>query len=85
LLVIPDAIVAAVSDLEKKISGQQREAMYFGAQGLILKFNLGLSTLLSGALLQFYGNPLGIQLTGPLAGGLTLLGALLSATFLSMR
>jgi GPH family glycoside/pentoside/hexuronide:cation symporter len=81
LLVIPDAIVAAVSDLEKKISGQQREAMYFGAQGLILKLNLGLSTLLSGALLQFYGNPLGIQLTGPLAGGLTLLGALLFSYF----
>ncbi len=71
IFIVPDAIVAAVSDLEKKLSGQRREAMYFGAQGFILKLAMGLSTLITGALLQVFGStaaePLGIQLTGPVS------------------
>ncbi len=74
IFILPDAIVAAVSDLEEKLSGQRREAMYFGTNGLLLKLNLGLSTVVSGALLQFFGDPLGIQLTGPVAGLFSLIG-----------
>ena len=77
LLIIPDAIVATVSDLEEKMTGQRREGMYFGAQGLINKINLGLSTVLSGALLQYYGSPLGIQLTGPISAIFILIGMLI--------
>ncbi len=77
LFIVPDAIVAAVSDLEVGLSGQRREAMYFGTQGLLLKVNLGLSTVISGALLQFFGRPLGIQLTGPVAGVFILAGLLI--------
>ncbi len=80
LFVLPDAIVAAVTDLEKHMTGQRREAMYFGAQGFVLKLNMGLSSLMTGFLLQYFGQtaaqPLGIQLTGPVAAFFILLGAL---------
>ncbi len=74
--IVPDAIIAAVADLERGLSGQQREGMYFGVNGLLLKVNLGVSTLVSGALLEVYGDPLGIQLTGPVAAVAVALGAL---------
>ncbi len=73
--VVPDAIIAAVADLEQHRSGQRREGMYFGVNGLLLKLNLGVSTLVSGALLQVWGDPLGLQLTGPVAALAMVLGA----------
>ena len=80
IFIVPDAIVAAVFDLESNLSGQKREAMYFGAQGFILKLAMGLSTLITGALLQWFGSsaaqPLGIQLTGPVSALFILIGVL---------
>jgi glycoside/pentoside/hexuronide:cation symporter, GPH family len=73
--IVPDAIVAAVADLERGLSGEQREGMYFGVNGLLLKINLGISTVVSGLLLEVYGDPLGIQLTGPVAAVAVALGA----------
>lgn len=75
--IVPDAVIATVADLEEGegLSGQRREAMYFGVHGLTLKVNLGISTLVSGALLQFIGDPLGIQLTGPVAAVAAAIGA----------
>ena len=73
--VVPDAIIAAVADLEQQRSGQRREGMYFGVNGLLLKLNLGVSTVVSGALLQVWGDPLGLQVTGPVAAVAMLLGA----------
>lgn len=81
LMIIPDAIVAVISDLDEKNTGQRREAMYFGAQGFVMKLNLGLSTLLSGALLQFFGSPLGIRLTGPVSALLIFAGMLIFTRF----
>lgn len=85
IFIVPDAIVAAVSDLEVKISGQRREAMYFGAQGFILKLALGLSTLITGGLLQFFGStalqPLGIQLTGPVSALFILIGVIVFSRY----
>jgi len=85
IFIVPDAIVAAVSDLEEKLSGQRREAMYFGAQGFILKFALGLSTIITGALLQLFGStaaqPLGIQLTGPVSALFILLGVIVFSRY----
>jgi GPH family glycoside/pentoside/hexuronide:cation symporter len=78
-LLVPDAIVAAVSDLEEKLSGQRREAMYFGAQGFILKLALGISTLVTTGLLAVFGGTteqsLGIRLTGPVAALFIIIGA----------
>lgn len=80
IFIVPDAIVAEVSDLEIKLSGQRREAMYFGAQGFILKLAMGLSTVITSALLQFFGStaaePLGIQLTGPVSAVFIMVGVI---------
>lgn len=74
--IVPDAIVAATADLELTISGQRREGMYYGVNGLMQKVNLGLSTLVSGALLQYGGDPFGLQLTGPVAAVAVVIGLL---------
>jgi glycoside/pentoside/hexuronide:cation symporter, GPH family len=71
--IVPDAIVAATADLEVTLSGQRREAMYYGVNGLVQKVNLGISTVVSGALFQ-YGGDLGLQLTGPVAALAALVG-----------
>ncbi len=80
LFVLPDAIVASITDVEETLSGQRREAMYFGAQGFVLKIVMGLSSFITGVLMQFFGetaaSPLGIQLTGPVAAVFILLGGL---------
>lgn len=85
IFVVPDAIVAAVTDLESTLSGQRREAMYFGAQGFILKLAMGLSTLITGTLLQLFGStsfqPLGIQLTGPVSALFILIGVIVFASY----
>jgi glycoside/pentoside/hexuronide:cation symporter, GPH family len=73
--VVPDAIIAAVADLEQQRTGQRREGMYFGVNGLVLKLNLGLSTVVSAALLQWWGDPLGLQATGPVAAVAVAIGA----------
>lgn len=81
LFVLPDAIVSSITDLEENLSGQRREAMYFGTQGLVLKAVIGLSTLTAALLLHFFGatatNPLGVRLTAPVAALLVLAGAII--------
>lgn len=85
IFIVPDAIVAVVSDLEVKLSGQHREAMYFGAQGFILKLAMGLSTIITGALVELFGStidqPLGIQLTGPVSALFILAGVIVFARY----
>ena len=85
IFVVPDAIVAAVSDLEEKMTGMRREGMYFGAQGFLMKMSLGISTVITGALLEFFGstaaNPLGIQLTGPVAAFFVLIGLIVFSRY----
>jgi GPH family glycoside/pentoside/hexuronide:cation symporter len=81
LFVLPDAIVSAITDLEAGLSGQRREAMYFGTQGLVLKIMMGLSTFVTGVMMQIFGNtvatPLGVQLTGPVAAFFVIIGGIL--------
>ena len=81
IFVVPDAIVAAVSDLEERLTGQRREGMYFGAQGFVSKLAIGLSSVITGFLLDYFGKtaaqPLGIQLTGPVAALFVLIGAII--------
>lgn len=73
--IVPDAIVAAVADVGQRDTGERREGMFYGVQGLTLKLNLGVSTLVSAGLLQFAGDPLGVELTGPVAGVALAIGA----------
>jgi GPH family glycoside/pentoside/hexuronide:cation symporter len=78
LLVLPNAALADCVDLDSRHTGTRREAMYFGAQGFLLKVNLGLSTAvlaaLMGALGRDPGNDLGIRLSGPVAAVVVLAG-----------
>lgn len=77
VLIIPDAIVATISDMEENITGQRREGMYFGAQGFVQKLNLGLSTVVTTGLVQIFGTTLGLQLTGPVASLVILIGLII--------
>jgi glycoside/pentoside/hexuronide:cation symporter, GPH family len=80
LFVLPDAMVSSITDMEVNLSGQRREAMYFGTQGLVLKMMMGLSTLVTGTMMQLFGNtiasPLGIRLTGPVAALFVIIGGI---------
>jgi glycoside/pentoside/hexuronide:cation symporter, GPH family len=75
LFLLPSALIAAVADYGYRRTGTREEAMYFGVYLFVVKLNLGVSVVLSGLLLQVVGTPLGIQVTGPIAGVGALLGA----------
>jgi GPH family glycoside/pentoside/hexuronide:cation symporter len=84
LLAVPNAMLADVCNASAKRTGQKREAMFFGAQGLLQKVSLGLSTGLLGFLVDRFGRsaqePLGVKLSGPMASI-----ALLAAAFFFFR
>jgi glycoside/pentoside/hexuronide:cation symporter, GPH family len=68
LFIVPNALVADLTDLDEKFTGLRREAIYFGTQGLFLKIDLGVSSVLMTQMFALYGysvaHPLGIRLTG---------------------
>ena len=76
-LALPNAMLSDICNAATKRTGEQREAMFFGAQGFLQKINLGISTGIFGLLLSLgrsVDNPLGIRLAGPVAA-VTLVGA----------
>ncbi len=79
LSAIPNAMVADEVDRDAQATGQNKAALFFGMQGLIVKLSAGLAGALLGYLLAQFGysqvQPLGIQLVGPISG-LLMLGAL---------
>jgi glycoside/pentoside/hexuronide:cation symporter, GPH family len=75
LFVVPDAIIAAVADHDRRMTGHHRGAMFYGVNGFVAKVNFGVSAAVSAALLQSFGSPLGLQVTGPVGGAAALLGA----------
>ncbi|MBI3961364.1 MAG: MFS transporter [Deinococcus sp.] len=81
-LILPNAIMADITDLDARLTGLRREGMYYSVQGLITGLAIGLSGLVTGLILEHLGNslahPLGIRLLGPVAG----LGILLGTTLL---
>ena len=85
LLVVPNAIVSDISELSAHRSGQKREGMYFGAQGLLQKVNYGISVVVLAYLFATYGkdvaNPLGVQLAGPVGAVFAFLGFLVFLKF----
>ncbi len=78
LLMLPNAIIADITDVDEEITGYRREAMYFGTQGLVTKTMAGLASILVSLLLGFFGyapgNDLGIRLVY-IIGGLLLVPA----------
>lgn len=79
-LLLPRPILADIIDHDEELTGYRREAMYNGMEGLITKFAAGLATLIVSVLFHFFGNsaesPFGIRLSGPVAGIITLVGAM---------
>jgi len=80
LLVIPNAIVSDLSELDGYKNGMNREAMFFGTQGFFMKVNYGIALAIAASLFAFFGkdaaSPMGVALTGP-AGGLAVLAGFL--------
>ncbi|NLJ80483.1 MAG: MFS transporter [Firmicutes bacterium] len=76
--IIPNAMLAELTDYDYALTGKRREAIYFGVQGLILKSAIGLSSLVLTFVLERYGfsvaQPLGVRISGPLAGFFVLAG-----------
>ena len=78
IFILPNAIIADLTDHDYYRTGQKREAMFFGIQGLISKMTIGISSWVTLAVLfNYFGysseNPTGIYLTIPLAIVLNLL------------
>lgn len=77
--VIANAMVADIAELDGIIHGEKREGMFFGTQGLFNKFVLGFSSVITPWLFHTFGysvtRPLGLQLCGPIAGVVVLIGA----------
>ena len=68
LMALPNAMLADLAHAEAKRTGENGEAMFFGAQAFFMKVNLGLSSAALAALLPLgnsIDNPLGVQLIGP--------------------
>lgn len=70
-LVLPNAIISDIIDYDEKITGLRREGMYYGVQGLIIKFGISFAAFIAGLLLSYFGKDvgrdLGIRLLGPTA------------------
>lgn len=78
LIVLPNVVVAELCDEDYKKTGERREAMYFGVQGLFQKINLGLSTASLAFMFAAFGkdiaNPLGVRLSFVLGSLVALIG-----------
>lgn len=85
LFALPNAMIADLVDYDEKVTGSRREAMYFGMQGLMLKFAIALSAFFLGFLLKTFGyssaEPMGILLLGPIAGVFVLVGLLIFSRY----
>lgn len=81
LLVLQNAIIADVIDYDETLTGFRREAIYFGANGLITKIAIGISMFALTQLLHHFGKtieePLGIIIVGPIAGIITFIGLII--------
>jgi GPH family glycoside/pentoside/hexuronide:cation symporter len=78
LLAVPNAMIADLAEYDAVKTGINRDAMYFGAQGLIQKVNLGVATLILAYLFATFGkdisNPGGIRLSGLITAFVCVLG-----------
>ena len=70
-LILPNAMLPDVIDRDRKQFGLRREAIYFGARGLLVEASVGIGSLLAGALLMLGktpAQPWGVQIAFPVAG-----------------
>ena len=78
LFVFPNALLADIIDFDEQHTGERREAIYYGMQATLQKAGLGLAAGIFALVLAVFGksvgDPLGIRLMGPVAGGCALAG-----------
>ncbi|MBN2225457.1 MAG: MFS transporter [Deltaproteobacteria bacterium] len=78
LLLIPNAMISDIAEYDSIQTKTNREAMFFGAQGLLQKINLGISALIFAFLLSSYGKdvaqPMGVRLSGPVVAAVCIIG-----------
>ncbi len=78
LLAVPNAMIADLAEYDAVKTGINRDAMYFGAQGLVQKVNLGVATLVLAYLFAAFGkdvaDPGGIRLSAFLTAFVCILG-----------
>lgn len=71
LFILPNALIADISDYDTGLTGEYREAMYYAFYGMVMKATIGISSFCLGLLLNNFGyssgNPLGVYLISPLA------------------
>ncbi len=81
LYIFPNAIIADITDIDERMTGYRREAIYFGSQGLITKTMAGLAGVLTGTLMWKLGyspgNDLGIRASFILAALVLIIAALI--------
>jgi GPH family glycoside/pentoside/hexuronide:cation symporter len=67
LLVIPNVFISELCDYDYKITGERREAMYFGSHGFFQKLILGIAAGVFTFLFSTFGkdvaNPMGVRLS----------------------
>lgn len=80
LLVIPNAMISDISEIDAHETGIRREAMFFGTQGFFMKINYGIAVAITSYLFAVFGkdaaNPLGVKLAGPFGGIVAIIGFL---------
>ena len=85
LLVLPNVFISELCDYDFILTGQRREAMYFGVHGFFLKLNLGVSAAILALLYSVFGkdvaNPLGVRLTLVVAGAVALIGVFIISRY----
>lgn len=76
LFIIPNAMVADLSDFRLPDGTKPGEAIYYGVQGVIQNFMIGVVTALAGLLFDLLGKSpersLGVRLTGPIGAAFAL-------------
>jgi GPH family glycoside/pentoside/hexuronide:cation symporter len=85
LFLVPNAMIADLSDFRTDDGVKVGEAVYYGFQGLVLKLMVGLVTAGTGILFDVYGSsvdkPLGILLTGPIGSVFAIVATVTFAFF----
>ncbi|HOO56677.1 MAG TPA: MFS transporter [bacterium] len=82
LLVLYNAVLGDIIDLDEKQTGYRREAMYYGMEGLFTKTARGLGAFMVMLLFQLFGTPspanhMALVISGPVCGIFAFLGFVL--------
>ncbi len=71
LFLLPNALIADITDYDAARTGRRREAMFYAFYGMVMKSSIGISSFFLGQLLHHLGysfdDPLGVYMIAPLA------------------